>query len=166
MIGFTRKCCSLDSVPKRIVQPEQLLRGVGYTLSQLSRMSRDVVGGPLESEGFSLRAHWVLNCLRQKGELSQQQVCDALGIDRSDMVRLVDDLEQRGLVIRTKDSRDRRKHLLSLTKDGKAASKRTTELVERATDEALAALSPIERQLLHRLTLKALGQPEHYADIP
>lgn len=143
--------------------PDHLLRGVSFTLSQLHRNNRTVVDGPLEAEGYSLRVYWVLSCLRSQGELSQQQVCDALGIDRSDMVRLVDDLEQRGLVVRVKDTKDRRKHLLALTKAGHSARKRAAELVDEATAQALDALSPFERRLLHRLALKALGQPESLA---
>lgn len=143
--------------------PDHLLRGLGFALGQLYRSSRDVLDRPLEAEGYSLRTYWVLSCLRSRSEMSQQQVCDALGIDRSDMVRIVDDLERRGLVTRTRDTKDRRRHLLSLTKDGHAARKRAADLVDRATGEALDALSPFERRLLHRLALKALGQPQSLA---
>lgn len=143
--------------------PDHLLRGVGFTLGQLYRSSREVIDGPLEAEGHTLRTYWVLSCLRARGELSQQQVCDALGIDRSDMVRIVDTLERRGLVTRTRDTKDRRRHLLTLTKEGQAARKRVADLVDSATSKAFDALSPFERRLLHRLALKALGQPQSLA---
>lgn len=108
--------------------------------------------------------HWILACLKQEGELTQRQVCDVLAVDRSDMVRLVDGLEKRGFVVRRKDAKDRRKHLLTLTEDGEKAVARTQDLVEGTTDRLFADLSAKDRRTLHRLALRALGHPKKYAD--
>jgi DNA-binding MarR family transcriptional regulator len=47
----------------------------------------------LSAKGVSLRAHFVLVCVSEYGELSQQQVADQIAIDRSDLVKLIDQLE-------------------------------------------------------------------------
>lgn len=88
----------------------------------------------------------------------EQQVSTALGIDRSEVVRLIDGLEQAGFVVRTRDSADRRKYCLSITKAGWAERHKTDELIQQAAERVLYRLDDEERQTLHRLALKALGE--------
>lgn len=154
----------VDVVPSSPTVPETLLRSIAFVVSELHRVGRAQLERALSDEGFTLRMHWILACLKQEGELTQRQVCDVLAVDRSDMVRLIDGLEKRGLVVRKKDAKDRRKHLLSLTEDGEQAWARTQELVELATDRLFADLTTKERRTLHRLVLRALGQPKKFAD--
>ena len=151
-------------VPKSTTPPEALLRSVAFVVSDLHRVGRAQLDAALADEGFTLRMHWILACLKQEGELTQRQVCDVLAVDRSDMVRLVDGLEKRGFVVRRKDAKDRRKHLLTLTEDGEKAVARTQDLVEGTTDRLFADLSAKDRRTLHRLALRALGHPKKYAD--
>jgi DNA-binding MarR family transcriptional regulator len=70
---------------------------------------------------------------------SQQALGDALGIHRSAVVALVDDLEQRGLAERRRDPADRRAYALYLTAKGREV---LTEL-ERAADKHDAELSAV-----------------------
>ncbi|QYB04768.1 MarR family transcriptional regulator [Rhodococcus sp. USK10] len=151
-------------MPKSTTPPEALLRSVAFVVSDLHRVGRAQLDAALADEGFTLRMHWILACLKQEGELTQRQVCDVLAVDRSDMVRLVDGLEKRGFVVRRKDAKDRRKHLLTLTEDGEKAVARTQDLVEGTTDRLFADLSAKDRRTLHRLALRALGHPKKYAD--
>jgi DNA-binding MarR family transcriptional regulator len=51
---------------------------------------------------------------------SQNQLAKALGMDKSAVVLVLDDLERRGLVRRKRSTRDRRRHDLSLTAEGEA----------------------------------------------
>lgn len=97
--------------------------------------------------------------------MKQQQVCDRIEMDHSDMVRLIDDLEARGHVVRTRDPRDRRRYLLPVTPSGRKALSRCDAILAEVTDEVFSALSPDERRSLHRLVLRALGQPEEIADL-
>jgi hypothetical protein len=82
----------------------------------------------------------------------------ALGIDRSEVVRLIDGLEAAGFVIRTRDTTDRRKYRLSITQSGRAERRKTDELIEQAAERVLHRLDDEERRTLHRLALKALGE--------
>jgi DNA-binding MarR family transcriptional regulator len=105
----------------------------------------------------SLREHWVLTYLSERTEISQQEMANALEIDRSEVVRLIDSLEKRGLVTRARDPEDRRKHRLAITAAGDRTRAETSVKIREATDVLLARLTPAERETLHRLALKALG---------
>lgn len=142
----------------------ELLRSPAYALARLHLSVRDQIENSLSAAGFTVRMHQILSCLASTDELSQKQVADLLGVDRSDMVRYIDKLEEQGLVIRSKNAKDRRKHVLALTKSGKRALTRADNLVTGATDEALATLSDKNRRTLHRLTLQALGLSKEYAE--
>jgi DNA-binding MarR family transcriptional regulator len=144
-----------DALPR----PRRLLRWPTYALGQLARAGAVRIDAALAEEGLALRTHQVLACLAELGEVSQQHVCDAIEVDRSDMVRLVDRLERLGHVVRDRDAVDRRRHRLRLTPDGRSALERGERVIERVTDALLANLSPPERRALHRLALRALGEP-------
>lgn len=147
-----------------LAHPEGLLRWPSYALGQLHRRARSQTEAALDAEGLSMRTHFVLVCLSEDGELSQQQVCDRVAVDRSDMVRLIDRLEAADQVIRGRDPADRRRHVLSLTPAGAMALQRGEQIIGRVTDEVLSSLTTDERRTLHRLTLRALGEPTDIAD--
>ncbi|MET7768189.1 MarR family transcriptional regulator [Nocardia sp. NPDC005366] len=139
------------------MHPPALLRFPTYVLGKLHKAVRSEMG-------TSPREHWVLVYLEEFDELSQQQVSTALGIDRSEVVRLIDGLEQNGLVVRTRDAVDRRKYRLSVTEAGSAERRRTDELIEAAAQRVLHRLDADEQRILHRLALKALGEDQALSD--
>ncbi|PXX65197.1 DNA-binding MarR family transcriptional regulator [Nocardia tenerifensis] len=144
-------------MPDEHLHPRALLRLPTFALGKLHKAVHAEVGA-------SLRDHWVLVCLEEFGELSQQQVSTTLGIDRSEMVRLVDGLERDGLVVRVRDTEDRRKYRLTVTRAGKKQSALTNARIAEATDRVLGRLDEQERRTLHRLALKAIGEEPDAAD--
>jgi DNA-binding MarR family transcriptional regulator len=146
--------------------PLGILRWPTFGLGQLYRSAHARLEARLANEDQSLRTYYVLVTLSEDGPLSQQQVCDRIDIDRSDMVRLIDDLEGRGHAERTRDRNDRRRYQLTLTPRGKKALGRCDAILAAVTNDVLASLSPDERQTLHRLTLRALGHDAEIADRP
>ena len=82
------------------------------------------------------------------GPISQHDLGDQLGIDRTTMVELIDDLERQGAVARHRNPADRRSYALGLTARGKALQKRAAKAFDDVTDEVFASLKPAERKLL------------------
>ena len=70
--------------------------------------------------GHELRkTHYgVLATLAELGPASQGPLADRLCLDRSDLVTVLDELEARGLVLRTPDATDRRRKIVQLTPAG------------------------------------------------
>jgi len=139
--------------------PRALLRWPTYLMGQLHRSGVGRMDQVLAASGTSLRDYYVLVCVGESGPLSQQGVADQLGLDRSDLVKLLDRLEAAGWVRRERDTRDRRRHVLTLTAEGRATVAEIAEVSSTVTGELLARLGPREQETLHRLLLKAFGEP-------
>jgi len=97
--------------------------------------------------GISARELAVLLFLDGREPESQQQAAQRLGVDRTTMVGLLDNLQGKGLVARRPDAEDRRRNVVELT----AAGRRTLAGATRASDEA-------ERQLLGDLDAEEAAQ--------
>jgi DNA-binding MarR family transcriptional regulator len=98
--------------------------------------------------------------IRTQGPRSQQYIGEALRIDRTTMVGVIDDLERRGLVQRVRDPDDRRRYAVSLT--DKARELVEGELVgidAEVNAELTTLLSEAEHKRLNALLVKLLGEP-------
>ncbi len=83
--------------------------------------------------------------------MRQVALSEAMRLDRTTIMRLVDDLEQRGLVQRAPDPEDRRAHAVTITSEGLRLLQQARPLLEAAENHFLRRLSPEER-----VTLRAL----------
>ena len=83
--------------------------------------------------------------------LSQTQLGNALGIDRSTVVAVIDRLESRDLVARQPAPNDRRSHALHLTDAGKTTLRRLTDRVRTHERQIARDLSSDERESLVEL---------------
>jgi DNA-binding MarR family transcriptional regulator len=144
------------SAPDRIDQlalPERMLRLPSFLLVHLAKQWRRLAGGRFEHD---LRAQhlMILASLEDHGASSQKEISERLGIDASDLVALLDDLEKAGLANRKRDERDRRRYAVMPTPAGAKALRQRLVEVEQLNQEMLAPLAPAEREELHRLLLK------------
>lgn len=95
-----------------------------------------------------------LATLDEFGPASQAQLSDRTRIYRSDLVAVLNELSDRGLVERTPDPADRRRNLVSLTGAGRRQLRKLDKLIAIVEDEVLAPLTPAQRdQLTELLTL-------------
>jgi len=83
--------------------------------------------------------------------LSQREIADRLGLQPSRLVSLVDALETRGLVERTRSVSDRRLYELRLTPDGRSLYARLAAAIDAHERDIAGTLSPIERHQLMAL---------------
>jgi DNA-binding MarR family transcriptional regulator len=93
----------------------------------------------------------VLAALEELGGLRQADLGRRVGIDRSDVVAVLDLLEAEGLVRRTPDPEDRRCNVVVVTERGVAELGELEAGLDRVADEVLAPLTREERVELDRL---------------
>jgi DNA-binding MarR family transcriptional regulator len=98
------------------------------------------------------------------GTLTQRQLIDTIGSDKSAMVRYIDNLEARGLVHRSPHPTDRRAHAVELTDAGRAVVTRVLEAAERTEERLLACLEPEQREPFRAL-LARFAQLEPKTDL-
>lgn len=96
-----------------------------------------------------------LTVLRDQGAMPQQALAERLHVDRTNLVGLLNALEQDGLVARTRSAEDRRRHLVELTDAGAEKLRDAERAVADAEDEVLGGLDADEREQLYRLLQRA-----------
>lgn len=131
----------------------------------LPRLSKQVIRrSTSELLGIDLRLLIALSFLRDHDGAPQQELADALCVDASNVVLLLNELEDSGYVQRQRDREDRRRHRVSITPAGRDALERA-EMAQRAIeDEVLSGLDAEERELLRELLLRALRSAEPGAE--
>jgi DNA-binding MarR family transcriptional regulator len=143
-----------ETAPVAGQQPHQVLPLIEY-LARVARRAYDTCSAP----GCLRPRHLIaLSVLHDRGPLSQQGLGEALSLDPSNVVGLLNELEERGLIARQRDPADRRRHIVTLSDAGtaelSASATRTTDI----EDELLKALSPAERAQLRDLLVRAAGR--------
>ncbi len=149
---------SAPLIPPRHTGPSrELLLSTPFLLKRLGFLIKDRSYEALAETGLSPQHHAVLSLLDEGARETQGGIADALGYDRSQLVGLLDELEERGLVERRRDPADRRRHLVNLTAAGTEELGRLRAIAKRVEKEFLAPLTPEERRLLHGLLLELAG---------
>ena len=136
--------------------PQRLQRLPSWLLSASALVGDRLVNEALATEGVRKYHFRVLVALSDDGPLSQADLGRRLSIDRSDMAAVVAELELRELVVRTRDDRDRRRNVVTVTAGGEDALARMDAAIAAAQDELLAPLSAPERQQLTELLTRLL----------
>jgi DNA-binding MarR family transcriptional regulator len=107
----------------------------------------DLPGGP---RGYHVLASAAYDCPPTQLALGQQ-----LGIDRSVLTYLLDDLEGAGLIARKADPADRRARRIVVTRSGSTTLRRLQRELQSAESHALRGLLPAEQQTLRALLRRA-----------
>src|SRR3954454_18597270 len=110
--------------------PRPLASNLAWLLSQASYALATQLTAALHELGLSPRAHCVLSTA-MTGELTQTDLAQAVGLDKTTMVVTIDELEAAGLATRTASSRDRRARVIAVTKAGESKVAEGEEIVAR-----------------------------------
>lgn len=150
----TKSKCKPGSANELAVAPAALRKSASWCLAQLDAAVRTSVNAALgrtQIESISIRGYWVLEAIADGGDMAQTELSALLGMDRSDMVRLIDSLESANLVERTRDSKDRRRQLIALTETGNTTRASLRRSLRRAERAAVSECAPEVRALLASL---------------
>jgi DNA-binding MarR family transcriptional regulator len=86
--------------------------------------------------------------------LAQSRLAEAMEVERSTIVKVVDQLSARGLIERVPSQVDRRSHCLMLTQAGQEELAKLEQMVLAHEAELTGKLTSAERQSLTRLLIK------------
>jgi DNA-binding MarR family transcriptional regulator len=109
----------------------------------------------LLAHDISMWGYVVLTALVEQPVRTQAALAQAINADKSRIIGVLDDLQQRGLIQRQPDTADRRVHLLWLTPEGDRLRRSVEAAIRDSEKGVLATLPPADREAFLR-SLKAL----------
>lgn len=142
------------------------IQTIGFVLHDVARLMRKRFEQRARQLGLT-RSQWqVLSKLSHNEGIHQKGLADLLEIESITLVRLLDKMEERGLIERRRHPSDRRMILLFLTEQAHPLLLLMRKLGERTRQEAMCDFSGEEYQQLQRFLdrmrenlLDACGQP-------
>ena len=140
--------------------PEELVGSSTFLLKRLGFAAKDQAMKAYEEVGLHPYHHAVLVALSEGSHETQGAIADALGYDRGQLVGLLDELEERRLLERRRDPKDRRRHVVQITAEGKRTLRNLRTFASQLEAEFLEPLSDEERAQLHSLLLRLAEKHE------
>jgi DNA-binding MarR family transcriptional regulator len=138
--------------------PERSPR-LGYLLKHAHQRFAGLTSAALAPLGIDTREWATLICIDDAHPRSQLELAEAVGVDRTTMVALIDQLQAKGLIARRIHPGDRRKNVIELTSAGRDIRRRAADRVDECERRFLAPLGVSEAEQL-KSTLAALVTPE------
>ena len=133
-----------------------LLEEASYLVGNVARIGHRLLEQAFAEHEVRLPHYAVLSTLADFGPMAQHELAERLDGNQSHLVGYVDHLQQRGLVYRGRDQRDRRRQLVALTPGGQALVAPLHELARNVDAQLLQALEPAEQATLTALLGKVL----------
>src|SRR5664279_460791 len=96
----------------------------GFLLYRVSSVARDIYSGQVGQLNIRPTQVGILQLLAASGSMIQGMIADRLGIDEPAMVAVLNEMEQRGLVFRSRHPEDGRALILQLSDQGSALLQR------------------------------------------
>ena len=145
-------------------EPLPALAGrLGYLLKHAQQRMAELSAAALAPLRITGRELAVLLAIDSQAPLSQQEAARRLGVDRTTMVALIDELERKQLVQRRQDPADRRKNVVALTPAGRGVLRKAGEASDEAERRFLAPLTSDQaaevREALRRVAFPSVAEP-------
>jgi DNA-binding MarR family transcriptional regulator len=138
--------------------PAALANRLGYLLKHAQLRLAGLGASALAPFGINGRECAVLIVIDDAPPLSQLELARRMGVDRTTMVALIDELEAKALVARHPDPHDRRKNVIALTDAGRTTLREARTAHDHAEERFLDGLSEQDSAHLKRI-LRAVIEP-------
>ncbi|GAA1551072.1 hypothetical protein GCM10009804_04560 [Kribbella hippodromi] len=119
-----------------------------WALGRASQQSHRLVRQHMTTAGIRTLHYHVLASLADDGEGAQATLADRIGLDRSDLVTLLDELEEQKFLARRVDPADRRRKIVAITPAGQRQLEVMDRLIYAAEADLLKPLTAAEQKTL------------------
>lgn len=137
--------------------PQNLSARTSYLLGRAAARVQALGEHDLEPLGITPREYTVLAVLAERSPLSQTQLAEILGLDRTTILKLGASLEHKRLLVRERDVNDARAYAVGLTPAGDRLRAEAFELLLACETQFLTPLNRDERNQLHDLLERVTG---------
>ncbi|MFC4559562.1 MarR family winged helix-turn-helix transcriptional regulator [Virgibacillus kekensis] len=125
-------------------------------LMRASKSVEERVKKDIKRYDVSVTEFTILEALFHKGDLTVNQICDAVLINSGSMTYVIDKLEKKGLLERTVSEKDRRVVHVSITEQGKELMDDIFPQHQQVIEEIFESVSDGEKEMLISI-LKRVG---------
>ncbi|GIF76780.1 MarR family winged helix-turn-helix transcriptional regulator [Asanoa siamensis] len=129
----------------------------GLLLQMAHRAAHDRLAEALRPLGMDVRHFGILRFLT-RGGLTQRQLIDLVGVDKSTLVRIIDQLEEQRLAVRTRDPHDRRAFQVTITDHGRQRLAAADTAAAEVGERLFGWLDPPDRGQLHHTLRRIIAQ--------
>ena len=123
-----------------------LNRSAAHLLHRACQRATDIFADEAQKSGLTPRQYVVLTAVSHQEGLTQAELVERTGIDRSTLADIVARLLGRGLIQRRRAKDDARAYAIKLSASGSKALQRARPVAEATDARLLAGLSPSRRQ--------------------
>jgi DNA-binding MarR family transcriptional regulator len=133
-----------------------LTHSVGFAINKARNLLVAEIDTALKDLGITTQQMGILLSMRNGDATTPFELSKLLGIDTGLMTRMLDKLEAKGLLQRTRSLEDRRVVNLTLTAEGERTAAQVPHIVPVVLNQRLRKFSKTEFQELRRLLHKFL----------
>src|SRR3954466_5448969 len=136
---------------------------------KLGRITTHRFTEALEPFGIRPRHVAALIELRDSGQVTQQSLCGQLHLDPTNLVAILNELEQRGYATRRRAPRAPRRHIVEISKKGIAVLDKVSKVMDGVEAELLDGFEPAERKQFEGLLAavwERSGGYDAYSQVP
>ena len=140
----------------------------GHLARRFQQIAVAIFHAEVEEAGYDLTPvqYAALSTISAHPGLDQATLAGLIAYDRTTITGVVDRLEQKGLLVREANSRDRRAHRLQITQQGQRTLSGIEPAVEAAQGIMLRGLSAAEATQFMRLLRKATAAGNELSRAP
>ena len=140
----------------QVVNP--LMDRPAYAIIQLGKKILAEIDRVLEPVGLDGREVNVLSLIQAGEGLSQQDLSRILGLDATLLGATLENLENRGVITRTRSALDRRRYILEVTRQGQRIMEEADTILGQAESRLLADVEPADLEAVRRAAGRILGK--------
>ncbi len=141
-------------VPPAVIDDSTLRLFIGYHMKRAFNVVQADLTQTLKPFDLRMLTYTALVLVVDNPGLSQSQLADAMGIERPNLVVILDELEHRELIVRDRAPTDRRAYALKATLAGRRLYDKAVAAVITHENRLLASIDDATRSIL----IKALSE--------
>ena len=137
-----------------------LNNSLGYLVNTLSLKMKQRFNARLKKRDLTVYQFGILLHIFKKGSLTQKEIATHTNDDEPATARLMNRLEEKNCVQRVISKEDRRKRLVSLTKDGEMLLNQLIPYAQEINETFTSVLSVEEKKTLFTLLTKVIDSKD------
>ena len=136
-------------MPQAAKSPYAVKHTLGFMVLRAQRLMNQQLEALFATVGLSVAQHVALQLIYEEVANGPSDIAKTLCFDTGSATRLVDQLEDKGLVVRRRDGADRRQVSLALTAEGRSAAQAAQAASADYMQSLLTGFDDAEADALH-----------------